>query len=67
LFDLRDEIIARTIALIEDCSCQSGCPSCIGPILASDEGLGYAPKEASLIVLRLLSQKAPKVLEGDSV
>ena len=66
LFDLRDEIIARTIALIQDCSCQYGCPSCVGPILASDESLGYAPKHASLTVLRLLSQKArTNVLEID--
>ena len=51
LFDLRHEIVARTIALVQDC----GCPSCVGPILASDESRGYAPKQAALTVLGLLS------------
>ncbi|PTR10729.1 DEAD/DEAH box helicase domain-containing protein [Nitrosospira sp. Nsp5] len=55
LFDLRHEIVARTIALVQDCGCQSGCPSCVGPILASDESRGYAPKQAVLTVLDLLS------------
>ncbi|SCX84582.1 DEAD/DEAH box helicase domain-containing protein [Nitrosospira sp. Nsp13] len=55
LFDLRHEIVARTIALVQDCGCQSGCPSCVGPILASDESRGYAPKQAVLTVLGLLS------------
>lgn len=59
LFDLRHEIIARTIALIKDCGCQSGCPSCVGPILASDESRGYAPKQAALTVLDLLLADGP--------
>ncbi len=57
LFDLRHEIVSRTIALVQDCGCEFGCPSCIGPILASDEHGGYAPKQAALIVLDLISQK----------
>ncbi len=55
LFELRDEIIARTIALVQDCGCHSGSPACVGPILASDESRGYAPKQAGLTVLKLIS------------
>lgn len=55
LFDLRHEIVSRTIALVRNCGCRSGCPSCVGPVLASDESLGYAPKEAALTVLDLIS------------
>ncbi|MEP7073146.1 MAG: DEAD/DEAH box helicase [Nitrosospira sp.] len=57
LYDLRHEVISKTIALVKDCGCQFGCPSCVGPILASDESRGYAPKQAALTVLSLLSQK----------
>jgi len=57
LFDLRHEIVSRTIALVQDCGCHLGCPSCIGPILASDESRGYAPKQVALTVLDLISQK----------
>ncbi|MBA4143730.1 MAG: DEAD/DEAH box helicase [Nitrosospira sp.] len=57
LFDLRQEIVSRTIELVGDCGCQSGCPSCVGPVLASDESLGYAPKQAALAVLDLISQR----------
>lgn len=57
LYDLRHEVISKTIALVKDCSCQFGCPSCVCPILASDENRGYAPKQAALTVLSLLSHK----------
>jgi DEAD/DEAH box helicase domain-containing protein len=55
LFDLRHEIVSRTIELVQDCGCLSGCPACVGPILASDESKGYAPKQAALTVLNMIS------------
>ena len=55
LFDLRHEIVSRTMELVQDCGCLSGCPACVGPILASDESRGYAPKQAALTVLNLIS------------
>ena len=57
LFDLRHEIVSRTIELVQDCGCLSGCPACVGPILASDESRGYAPKQAALTVLNLISHR----------
>jgi len=31
LFGLHDVLIARTRELIDECACESGCPSCVGP------------------------------------
>jgi DEAD/DEAH box helicase domain-containing protein len=31
LFGLHDVLIARTRELIDECTCESGCPSCVGP------------------------------------
>ncbi|MBP8274651.1 MAG: DEAD/DEAH box helicase, partial [Acidobacteria bacterium] len=31
LFSMHDELLARTRELIDECPCQSGCPSCVGP------------------------------------
>ncbi len=32
LFDMHRELVRRTRDLIESCPCESGCPSCVGPI-----------------------------------
>ncbi len=32
LFSMHDELLARTRELIDECPCESGCPSCVGPI-----------------------------------
>jgi DEAD/DEAH box helicase domain-containing protein len=55
LFDIRSAIVADARQLVGACACRHGCPSCIGPILASDEVRGYAPKQVALQVLSLLS------------
>jgi DEAD/DEAH box helicase domain-containing protein len=58
LFDQRDEVIAAAEALVSGCGCRYGCPACVGPVLASDEARGYAPKTAALRVLALLGGRA---------
>ncbi len=55
LFDIRSAIVADARQLVSACACSHGCPSCIGPILASDEVRDYAPKQVALQVLSLLS------------
>jgi DEAD/DEAH box helicase domain-containing protein len=45
LYDLRGELVGRTRAAIERCSCERGCPGCIGP--------GGTP-EAKRLAARLL-------------
>ncbi|MGD2082198.1 MAG: DEAD/DEAH box helicase [Chromatiales bacterium] len=54
LFDQRGEVVAQALALVADCGCRYGCPACVGPVLASDEERGYAPKAMALRVLELL-------------
>ncbi len=54
LFENRAAIVADAQALVNACECAHGCPSCIGPILASDELRGYSPKQVALRVLSLL-------------
>ena len=54
LCESRDTIVHEALRLVTDCSCRHGCPSCIGPILASDEIRGYSPKQAALKILSLL-------------
>ena len=55
MYEKRATIIADTQQLVNACECKHGCPSCIGPILASDETRGYSPKQAAVSVLSLLS------------
>ncbi len=59
LFENRAAIVADAQALVSACECAHGCPSCIGPILASDEVRGYSPKQVALRVLSLLSNHEP--------
>jgi DEAD/DEAH box helicase domain-containing protein len=54
LCESRDTLVDDAQALVAGCSCTQGCPSCIGPILASDQARGFSPKQAALQVLSLL-------------
>jgi DEAD/DEAH box helicase domain-containing protein len=59
LFDLADELVRGAQRLVADCACRFGCPACVGPILASDEQRGYAPKTLALRVLGHLNADEP--------
>jgi DEAD/DEAH box helicase domain-containing protein len=59
LFDIRAQVVRDARALIGACECRYGCPACVGPILASDEERGYAPKMLALQVLGLLQGEDP--------
>ena len=56
LFGKQQAIVGHAARMAAACECEHGCPSCIGPILASDEVRGYSPKQAVLGVLSLLNQ-----------
>ncbi len=59
LFQQAAEVVARARSLVAGCPCRSGCPGCVGPILASDETRGFSPKSAALGVLDLLAAAGP--------
>lgn len=50
LFELHDELIARSLELVAACPCDDGCPSCVGP--AGENGMGG--KLETLALLRAL-------------
>ena len=31
LFEIHADLVARALELVEQCPCQDGCPSCVGP------------------------------------
>ncbi len=51
LFRMSETLLANTQRLIEGCSCQSGCPSCVGPV----GEIGEKGKEVALAILRVLA------------
>jgi DEAD/DEAH box helicase domain-containing protein len=50
LFQMHDELLAGTRRLIAECECDSGCPSCVGPLGHT----GPLAKAAALKILDLL-------------
>jgi DEAD/DEAH box helicase domain-containing protein len=48
LFRMHEHLIARTRDLIADCSCEKGCPSCVGPVSETGERV----KETALAILK---------------
>jgi DEAD/DEAH box helicase domain-containing protein len=57
LYDLREQVIGRSIELVAECACKLGCPACVGPILAGEDERRLAPKQAALKVLALLRSR----------
>lgn len=55
LWTRQEELVQRAVELVERCDCRSGCPACVGPVLAVDEGKeGVTPKALARRVLGLL-------------
>ena len=55
LWTRQEELVQRARELVERCDCRAGCPACVGPVLAVDEGREDAtPKSLALRVLGLL-------------
>ncbi len=51
LFNMQRDLLTRTFGLISGCGCDSGCPTCVGPI-------GMAGPLAKTVALRLLATSA---------
>ena len=54
LFQMHQDLLARTQELIEGCPCQSGCPSCVGP----EGATGPLAKSVATHLLTVLRQPA---------
>jgi DEAD/DEAH box helicase domain-containing protein len=50
LYEMHEELIARALELVSECSCADGCPSCVGP---GGEN-GYGGKQEALEILKNL-------------
>ena len=48
------ELVVRARELVERCDCKSGCPACVGPVLAVHEDAATSPKGLALSVLAAL-------------
>jgi DEAD/DEAH box helicase domain-containing protein len=49
------ELVQRARELVAACDCAAGCPACVGPVLAADEGkTGNTPRALATRVLELL-------------
>jgi DEAD/DEAH box helicase domain-containing protein len=55
LFGMHDELLVRTHDLIKGCPCETGCPSCVGPIGQT----GPLAKPAALRLLEILLAAPP--------
>jgi DEAD/DEAH box helicase domain-containing protein len=51
LYEIHDELIQRALELVNQCECEDGCPSCVGP--GGENGVGG--KEATLAILKELT------------
>jgi DEAD/DEAH box helicase domain-containing protein len=52
LFEMHTELVRRALELVKECSCEDGCPSCVGP--AGENGAGG--KLETLAILEELSR-----------
>lgn len=48
LYSLHEELLRRAAELIESCECDTGCPSCVGPVNL----VGQSGKHSALLILR---------------
>lgn len=55
LFRRAPQLVADAFALVCECDCRSGCPACVGPVLAADEDAERSPRALALAVLELLA------------
>jgi DEAD/DEAH box helicase domain-containing protein len=49
LFDMHADLLARALELVQECPCEDGCPSCVGP--AGENGVGGKRETVELLKL----------------
>ncbi len=58
LFEMHAELMQRALELVQECECEDGCPSCVGP--AGENGVGGKTE-----TLAILSELVKKKLKQD--
>jgi DEAD/DEAH box helicase domain-containing protein len=58
LYQMHDELLAKTRALVAECPCENGCPGCVGPV----GDTGPLAKTAALRILDVLAAAPPSQL-----
>lgn len=53
LFEIHDELIQRAFELVNQCECEDGCPSCVGP--GGENGVGG--KKETLAILKQITKQ----------
>ncbi len=56
LYELHNELFETAASMVENCGCEAGCPSCVGP-LNEFTGIGD-PKEITLKMIQVIRQEA---------
>ncbi|MDI6770630.1 MAG: DUF1998 domain-containing protein [Anaerolineales bacterium] len=51
LFEMHTDLLARALELVQECECEDGCPSCVGP--GGENGVGG--KQETMAILKQLS------------
>jgi DEAD/DEAH box helicase domain-containing protein len=59
LYQMHDELLTRTRALIADCDCENGCPGCVGPV-------GHTGSLAKAVALEILDVLSPHLIPPPS-
>ena len=57
LYEIHDELLAAARSLIAGCSCQRGCPACVGPVL-DNELTQLETKQLALALLGVMKTAA---------
>jgi len=50
LFEMHNELVSRALEVVNECACEDGCPSCVGP--GGENGVG-GKAETAAILLRI--------------
>ncbi|TRZ56906.1 MAG: DUF1998 domain-containing protein, partial [Rhodocyclaceae bacterium] len=59
LFEIRRELVERTLTLVRDCACAEGCPACVGPVIGYAKQPARTARQSALAILGLLEDKEP--------
>lgn len=60
LYEIHDELMHRAYELVQNCGCQNGCPSCVGP--AGINGIG-GKSETLALLSSLCGQELPQRID----